>query len=483
MTSYANIPERCLVYLDGQELTDPSNPTGLTPTSPLTIRWGTNYPWDEPAAAVLSIAFVDHAGDYTRNAQALVGQRITVRAAWTNPYPQWSIFDGFITKVDITANETPYHISVQAADRMKNLLDDKRMGPNSGVEAKYCKGYQWWINGSQDPTLQRFTESGITEKILYNAGYNTPYLATEQVSVIDVIYTSFPTSAGTNKYKIDVAQPFYVSTDRVAPAVIRRNGIVYMSRMTLTGATIYTADGTNAYQDANVVDAADLTIDDNATLTSDHEYYTQAEFRYSHRTLTNANATDEQRAKEDTYYQFRRDGSRSVRVDPPTRQGENVLTLDIQWTETPQESLSKFEGVDLTPTVRTLQESNRRTRLPAVTAHSCDRGVHILYRPEPQLWLILGSKYESTVPTTHGPWISLSGTLTYDATGYRRRDPETGRVTIGHWKHEMNLWPAVPDITTEPPLSDLTKCTDATFADADWKLGALRYVTDCARTR
>ena len=116
--------------------------------------------------------------------------------------------------------------------------------------------------------------------------------------------------------------------------------------------------------------------------------------------------------------------------------------------------------------MNTIRESNRRLRLPEVTFRG-DRLNQLFMYCRPTVMVFIGSKFERSVPATYGPWAKIGGTLTYDVTNRK-----------SHWTHKARLFPAVNTKTGTPTCAQMKAMTStATFADCNWKLGALRYVS------
>lgn len=468
------IAEAVRVFLDFDPMPFAADGTGrLVALSPFSIEWGQSAPWDAPTPAVLSITLLDTDGKYSDHVGSLVGRRITVQPAWNNATKptDWAVFDGFITDVSLVANETPYRISVTASDRMYVLQNDTAQQPNTGVSPAYQgKGYQWWLIGTNTVISDRLKADGIEQVFYSYRNYPIPQAASDRVKLTDMIRGKIVRGSTDDGFTLYANQPMYVHCwNNIGPTFVMQP-VEWTALAILTGAQIVRADGVDINTDNQTLDAAVCHIDANAELSATDDYYTQLEVRYSHRSLTNANATEAQRQQEATYYTFNQDGARLVRVDGSARDGENVLTIDVEWCEYETTAESLVSSIDLTPTVDMLREANARVRLPNVTVYSGSGAAQELFRPAPWPVQIIGSRYESINPQTHGAWLILGGTITYDATERR-----------GHWASELALYPlhSTAAASATPTISAMTRMDADTFAAGDWKLGALRYVTDC----
>jgi len=469
------IAEGCRVYIDFDPLPFAGDGSGrLVALSPFTIEWGQSAPWESPTPAVLSITLLDADGKYSASVGSLVGRRITIRPTWAGDGKptDYAVFDGFITSATLTANETPYRIALNASDRMYVLLTDTAQQPNVGLsDAAYGKGWQWWLIGTTSVVTDRLKANGIEQTYYNYSSYAVPRPANEKVKLADVIRAKFTRMAadGTT-YRLCANQPMYVHCwNDVGPTFVMQP-VEWDSLTILTGARMVRGDGINVTRDRETLDAAHCVIDADAELSAPEDIYTQLQINYCHRSLTNANATDAQRQQESTYYSFDRDGARLVRIDGAARDGENVLSLDIEWCEYPNETGSTASAIDLTPTIDMLRESNSRLRLPSITVRSLSGIDRCNFAPMPRRLQIIGSKYEAVNDKTHGAWLVLGGTITYDASGRH-----------GRWTHKMNLYPlhSTAAASATPTVADMARLDEDTFGEADWKIGALRYVTDC----
>lgn len=469
----APIAETARVFLDLTILPFSADGTGrLVAVSPFTIKWGQSAPWDDPTPAVLSITLLDTDGRYSSRIGSLLGSRITVQPNWSNvdKPTDWAVFDGFITDVSLVADEPPYRISVTASDRMYVLQTDTAQQPNVGLSATFKgKGYQWWLIGTNTVVTDRLKANGIEQALFGYNNYPVPREANERVRLTDVMHGKIVRRVD-DAYILCANQPMYVHCwNNVGPTFVMLP-VEFSALTILTGAQIVREDGVNINRDIQTLDAAECRIDPAAELSGPDDYYTQLEVRYYHRSLTSANATDDQRQQEATYYTFNQDGSRTERVAGTLREGENVLTLDIEWCEYPDNADSLVSAIDFTPTMDMLRESNVRVRLPSITVYSESDVAQQLFEPSPNVVQIIGSRYEDINPQTHGAWLTLGGTITYDAASRH-----------GHWASELNLYPlhSTAAASATPTVADMADIDADTFASADWKLGALRYVTDC----
>lgn len=205
-----------------------------------------------------------------------------------------------------------------------------------------------------------------------------------------------------------------------------------------------------------------MLIDENPTLTAPDSYYTQLELRYSHLKLASSSSGQ--------LYEVSQDGSLVKQIETATYEGENCLSVTVNWADSGA-SQNNINVLDTTRAENYLKTQNQRVRLPQITFRG-DLFSQMFFYCNPRVITIIGSRFERTVPATHGPWAVIGGTLTYDATNKRSR-----------WAHKIRLFPA-QDTTSQgkPTCAELKKLTAATFGQCNWKLGALRYVTKIKET-
>lgn len=461
---YYPLPETCGVFLNLRRLpTRPDDSDALVPLTPFTISWGLKSPWEESVPNVLEVTLLDQHDYYGGSPSSLVGQRLTVRPDWTSTdysHVQYAVFDGYITDVSIIDSPGKRNrLKVTASDRMYILRTDVRKGPNTGTDGYAAKGYQWWMQGIVGDTIASWLRyDGIYSYWAPWDCYPTPFDAAERKSFMDMIEMK-KTRRSDGKYHLELDRMFYINYQSNDPTIVPSLQAIY-GRFTndtvLTGPRVASDTANDIGNDIRYIDAGDVLIERDAELTGPDEYYTQLEMRYAHR----GTSSDGYRK-----YEFIHDGSRVVQIETITRNGESTLSIPIEWTQYDSDPDSDPTAIDVAPAIDTIRESNRRIRLPEVTLRS-DRTSQRLMYCRPQRFIIIGSRFERTAPGTHGAWMTIGGTLTYDA-----------RSSGPHWSHRCRLFPITTDVTGEPTCGDMKQLNSAaSFSQATWKLGALRYV-------
>jgi hypothetical protein len=466
----SKFPDECYVFLDMREL--PQHPDGsdnIVPLSPITITWGNDKPWETPTPSVLTMDFFDPTGRVSMESNKLNGHRLTVNP-WTNRRNEpvcFAVFDGYITDVKINGRK----ITVTASDRLYILATDVRQGPNWGTDASTARGYQWWTQGSLDDKEKGWSKyDGLNDVSISYSSFAVPFEASERVSFLDLYVRRKTIKRADGAYELHIARPIYVNLQGEPEAVPRLSADydVIDPTLRLLGATIENNNGTDisSGEDPSIIPASTVEVPVHPSFTSPDDVYTQLEIKYFHRGLTNPGATAAQTEEAATKYTFTQDGARLVRVDESNRDGETVLSLDIAWTEYPSNPDSTASKIDMNIARKTLQELNTRVRLPNVTFQN-DRNDERLFYPRPSRLCFIGSQYERTIPLTHGWWTQINGKLVYDAT---RKS--------GRWRHTVGLLPVISS-GSEPTFGDLQQLnSEATFSEANWILGATRYITD-----
>lgn len=487
------IVESCGVWLDARQL--PVNATDtsddMVVLSPIEIAWGVSQPWDTPVAAVATLTLIDPKGRYAASVRALNGKRITIRplyddwaystnAAAADNLAYYAVFDGYITEAKIDTSQSTPRIKITAADKLRNAARDTRQWPNSGIEAKYAKGYQGWTIGTTNTISDRLKSVGIPYNIHSYSTYPVPYEATEKVSTIDMLSGIRTQLSGSRYYWRYSAPPYlsYFAKDEFSAPTYSQYGFVYNPRFALVdGGTAYyvTIENQNRTEtpltDSYMfIDAGKILCDKSAVM-SVPQKITDLKLGFYHRTLTNSNATDDQRAQEATYYTWSQDGERLVTIEESTVAADkNILEFTTRWTD--YTGQTQFSSVDVSGLVDSIRESNQRIRLPEISMRSDKLQFASLFATAPKLFTFFASKFETINADTHGAWLSLGGTLAYDAT--RKKGRWTNTIT--------DLWP-LPDVIAQqsvwPTFADWRQMSSAdTFAQGTWKLGVLRYTNE-----
>lgn len=464
MSSANPLPETCHVYLDLSPLPLQSDDSAdLVALSPFTITWGVSNPWDDITPNVLKITLIDQADRFSKSGDLLMGHRLTISPDWGNTATpvNFCLFDGYVTDVQILDHDGGRNrLSVTASDRIYILKTDCRQGPNTNTTANMARGWQWWMQGQTSETVQKWLYyDGVQNYWWPWSIFPTPFSAEQRKSFIDWAQ-SCRTRQVNSKYQFEIDRTAYISYQSADPKKIPSFEALYL-RWTidtvLTGPRIRTGDdNTDIGVDSRYADAGDVIIDPEPSLSAADEYYTQLEFKYSHRGNGSGYKTVE----------FNHDGSRSVQVEQSAREGDTCLSIEANWTQYDNQADSDPGKIDFTLAMNTIRESNRRLRIPEVTFRG-DRLNQLFMYCRPTVMVFIGSKFERSAPATYGPWAKIGGTLTYDVTNRK-----------SHWTHKARLFPAVNTKTGTPTCAQMKAMTStATFADCNWKLGALRYVS------
>lgn len=433
MSTATRLPEKCRVYLDNTLLPERVNGTGLpVPLSPFTIEWGVSAPWDAAVPAVLKITFIDPDGDYSRVYTTLAGHRITIAPDWTEngidngPNPvKYCMFDGIITDVQILANDAGHdRLSITASDRIYVLRNDCRKGPNWNQHEEMVQGFQWWPKGNIGPQIKAWlANDGINNYWLPWSTFLAGIKADQKSSLLDWL-ESVKTRQINGTYTLEINRSVFMSY-KGQPSTVPSLEAVYLNwdvETVLAGARIITGDdGTDITRDHRYADAENVLIDENPTLTAPDSYYTQLELRYSHLKLASSSSGQ--------LYEVSQDGSLVKQIETATYEGENCLSVTVNWADSGA-SQNNINVLDTTRAENYLKTQNQRVRLPQITFRGDLFSQMFLYC-NPRVITIIGSRFERTVPATHGPWAVIGGTLTYDATNKRSR-----------WAHKIRLFPA-----------------------------------------
>lgn len=466
MSSAQRLPETCRVYLDLSPLPlQPDDSVDLVALSPFTIEWGVAKPWDDITPNVLKITLIDQADRFSKSGDLLMGHRLTITPDWNNAdYTpvNFCLFDEYVTDVQILDHDGGRNrLSVTASDRIYILKTDCRQGPNTNTDANAARGWQWWMQGTVGDTITKWLYyDGIQSWWWPWSNFPAPFSAEQRKSFIDLAQ-SWRTRKVNNKYQFEIDRAAFMSYQNADMKKIPSFEGLYL-RWTidtvLTGPRIRTGDdNTDITVDGRYADAGNIIIDPAPTLSAADEYYTQLEFKYYH---MSASTGGYKRAE------FNQDGSRSVQVEQTAREGDTCLSIEANWTQHDNQADSDPGKIDFTLAVNTIRESNRRLRLPEVTFRG-DRLNQLFMYCRPMVTVFIGSKFEHSAPATHGPWAKIGGTLTYDAANKK-----------SHWTHKVRLFPAVSTVTATPTCAQMKAMTStATFAECNWKLGALRYVS------
>lgn len=198
-----------------------------------------------------------------------------------------------------------------------------------------------------------------------------------------------------SKYQFEIDRTAYISYQSADPKKIPSFEALYL-RWTidtvLTGPRIRTGDdNTDIGVDSRYADAGDVIIDPEPSLSAADEYYTQLEFKYSHRGNGSGYKTVE----------FNQDGSRSVQVEQSAREGDTCLSIEANWTQYDNQADSDPGKIDFTLAMNTIRESNRRLRLPEVTFRG-DRLNQLFMYCRPTVMVFIGSKFERSAPPHTG---------------------------------------------------------------------------------
>lgn len=465
MSGANHLPETCRVYLDSSPLPlQPDDTADLVALSPFTIEWGVAKPWDDISPAVLKITLIDQADRFSQSGALLMGHRLTIAPDWKNTVSpiNFCLFDGYVTDIQILDHDGGKNrLSVTASDRIYILRTDCRKGPNTGTSDTLAKGWQWWLQGTTGGTVKEWLYyDGIKSFWWPYDTFSAPFSAEDRKSFIDWA-RSMRTRKINGTYSFELDRCGFITYQNADPEQVPAFEGQYLRWTTetvLTGPRVRAGDDdTDITVDSRYADAGKVIIDPGPTLSAADDYYTQIEFKYSHR----ADSTSGYKTVE-----FNQDGSRIVGIEQITRNGESCLSIDANWTQYDTQADSDPGKIDFTRAVEAVRESNRRLRLPEVTFRG-DKLNQLFMYCRPRLVMFIGSKFERRTPATHGPWGVTGGTLTYDATGRK-----------SHWIHKVKLFPAVNTTATEPTCADMKAMKSAAaFNEANWTLGALRYVS------
>lgn len=473
MSTSTRLPETCHVYLDNVLLPARADDTGLpVPLSPFTIEWGVSEPWDAAVPAVLKITVIDPDGGYSRTGTSLVGHRITIAPDWTEngidngPNPvRYCMFDGIITDVQILANDAGHdRLSVTASDRIYVLRNDCRKGPNWNQNEEMVQGFQWWPKGdTAAQTKAWLANDGINNHWFPWNAFLAGIKADQKSSLLDWL-ESLKTRLINGTYTFEINRMVFVSY-KGDPSAVPSLEAVYLNwsvETVLAGSRIIADDdGTDITHDWRYADAENILIDEKPTLTAPANHYTQLELRYSHLKLASTSSGQ--------LYEVSQDGSLVKQLETATYEGEHCLSVTVNWADSGA-AQNNINVVDTTRGENFLKTQNQRVRLPQVTFRG-DRFSQMFFYCNPRVVTIIGSRFERSVPATHGPWAVIGGTLTYDATDKR-----------SHWAHKVRLFPAQDTTSRGRPTCAELKTLTATFGQCNWKLGALRYVTKIKET-
>lgn len=485
------IAESCGIWMDGRQLpvTVAEASDDLVALSPIEISWGVSKPWDTPTAAVASLTLADPHGRYSKSLRALTGKRITIRplySDWTytaangnDNLAYYAVFDGMITSAEIDMSHDIPRIKITAADRLRNAALDTRQWPNINIDANRAKGYQGWQIGATSTVADRLKSIGIGGSTFSYTTFPVPYEKSESVSIIDFLSNIWTQTINGKLVWRYNAPPFlsYVPDDPFTAPVYRQYGHIYNPRfIQIDGGTATEIEIDNGVRTQTALgkhsvhlDSMDILCDDSSTLSIPSKI-TDLKLAYFHRTLSNASATDSQRAQEDTYYTWSQDAERLVIVDDSSAADKTIQEFTTRWTDYDNET--KFASVDVSGLVESIQTSNRRIRLPEISFRSDKITNSKWYATKPNIFAPYANRFEPINADTHGAWLTLGGVLTYDAARQ-----------IGRWKNTItNLWPLPPAIAEQsqwPTFSDWEAMSSAdTFAQGSWKFGVLRYTNE-----
>ena len=479
----APIEDTAFVYLDGRPLPIRLNTEGDLPSAltPFTLTWGTKTPWDDLEPCILAISLIDPNGAYSKNQANIQGRTLEIYNSQQDPMP---MFSGTITSAKLkNLNENGRtRLDVTASDKAWNIKTDTAKGPKS--DNRMYKGYQWAGSNFFDWVGERFRADGISSYVIPSGGvYGSDPLATERISVYDVMKNK-RSDHSTTPPKIRFGQATYVTSFDSQQA--NNIWLTYLSlpwnrTLTLTGHLIImpddyfnTAFDGDMMKSTIIEQARNIQIDKEATVTPPDDFYSQAEIKYYSRSVTNPGVSITEQDKGATVMTFSQDQSRILRIDTGSREGENVLDIDMdEYVNAEGSAISDEMDIakfDVSEIIAAVHENNARLRLPELTFYS--KRVKSIWRyiPKPSRLIILGSKFERFFPDTHGPWISISGVVTFNP-----KDPK------GAWSHTINVFPSpMPDSYGTPTIADLKAINDANgqLSNCNYPLAAFRYVTN-----
>jgi hypothetical protein len=479
----APIEDTAFVYLDGRPLPIRLDTEGDLPSAlaPFTLTWGTKTPWDDLEPCILAISLIDPNGAYSKNQANIQGRTLEIYNSQQDPMP---MFSGTITSAKLkNLNENGRtRLDVTASDKAWNIKTDTAKGPKS--DNRMYKGYQWAGSSFFDWVGERFRADGISSYVIPSGGvYGSDPLATERISVYDVMKNK-RSDHSTTPPKIRFGQAAYVTSFDSQQA--NNIWLTYLSlpwnrTLTLTGHLIImpddyfnTAFDGDMMKSTIIEQARNIQIDKEATVTPPDDFYSQAEIKYYSRSVTNPGVSITEQDKGATVMTFSQDQSRILRIDTGSREGENVLDIDMdEYVNAEGSAISDEMDIakfDVSEIIAAVHENNSRLRLPELTFYS--KRVKSIWRyiPKPSRLIILGSKFERFFPDTHGPWISISGVVTFNP-----KDPK------GAWSHTINVFPSpMPDSYGTPTIADLRAINDANgqLSNCNYPLAAFRYVTN-----
>lgn len=479
----APIEDTAFVYLDGRALPIRLDTAGDLPSAlaPFTLTWGTKTPWDDIEPCILSMTLIDPNGLYGRSQANMQGRTIEIYNSLQDPMP---VFSGTITSAQLTNlnDDGRTRIDIKASDKTWNIKTDTAKGPVAAD--RIYKGYQWAGTNFFNWVSERFRSDGIKYNSIAASGvYGSDPLSTERISVYDVMKHK-RSDHSTSPPTIRFGQAAYVTSFDSQQA--NNIWLTYISlpwnrSIILTGHRIIMPDDFfNTSFDGDMMkstiieQASNIQIDKDATVTPPDEFYSQAEIKYFSRSVTNPGVSNAEQDKGSTIMTFAQDQSRLLRIDSGAREGESVLDIDMdEYIKTDGSVNSddmQIANFDVSEIITTVHESNTRLRLPELTVYS--KRVRNIWRyiPKPGRLIILGSKFERFFPDTHGPWLIISGVITYNP-----KNPK------GSWSHTFRVFPSpMPDRFVSPSVADLkaVKDADGQLSNCNFPLGAFRYVTN-----
>lgn len=479
----APIEDTAFVYLDGRPLPVRLDTAGDLPSAlaPFTLTWGVKAPWDDIDPCILSMTLIDPNGTYGKRQANMQGRAIEIYNSLQDPMP---MFSGTITSARLTNlhDDGRTRIDITASDKTWNIKTDTAKGPTD--DDRVHKGYQWAGGEFYNWVGERFRSDGIADYLSVAGGvYGSDPLGTERISVYDVMKNK-RSDHSTTPPTIRFGQITYVTSFESQRA--NATWLTYLSlrwnrSLTLTGHLItMPSDRYNTSFDGDMMkstiieQASNIQIDKDATVTPPDEFYSQAEIKYYSRSVTNPGVSTAEQDKGSTIMTFSQDQSRLLRIDTGSREGEHVLAIDMdEYVNADGRAVSDDVNIakfDVSEIIKAVHENNTRLRLPELTFYS--KRVRNIWRyvPQPMRLMILGSKFERFFPDTHGPWVTISGVVTFDPTNPR-----------GTWAHKVSLFPSpIPDSYGTPTIADLKAINDADgqLSNCNYPLGAFRYVTD-----
>ncbi|MFT8356254.1 MAG: hypothetical protein ABF780_01025 [Bifidobacterium aquikefiri] len=477
------IEDTAFVYLDGRPLPIRLDTEGDLPSAlaPFTLTWGTKTPWDDIEPCILSMTLIDPNGTYGKRQANMQGRAIEIYNSLQDPMP---IFSGTITSAQLTNlnDDGRTRIDITASDKTWNIKTDTATGPTA--DDRVYKGYQWAGSEFFDWVGERFRADGISSYTIPSGGvFGSDPLATERISVYDVLKNK-RSDHSTTPPTIRFGHAAYMTSfnsQRANATWLTYTSLPWNRSITLTGHLItMPGDFFNTSFDGDMMkstiieQASNIQIDKDATVTPPDDFYSQAEIKYYSRSVTNPGVSTAEQDKGSTVMTFSQDQSRILRIDTGSREGENVLGIDMdEYVNAEGSAVSDDMNIakfDVSEIITAVHENNTRLRLPELTFYS--KRVRNIWRyiPVPMRLIILGSKFERFFPDTHGPWITLSGMVTFNPA-----DPR------GAWAHKVSLFPSpMPDSYGTPTIADLKAINDADgqLSNCNYPLGAFRYVTN-----